>query len=168
VWIIFSGCQKENHREIISQTQKEDFSLMEEANKAAVKGDIIGCPIFPGDKMIITAYNDDGTPIHDPWILTYPQFGWTTRRYIHAWETDGFYMAASWLHYYTHYCEPANEIHTFKDPWRNWCPTYGTDEHLQVCQRRWHRGPYPFPPPNDAFILWDDFSCVQWNNPQEP
>jgi len=163
---LFLGCQKENHKDTIFQNQRENFSLMGEAEKAAVKGDIIGCPIFQGHKMIITAHNDNGTVIR-ACTLIYPQLGWETRRYIHAWETDGFYLAASWPHYYTHYCQPANETHTFRDPPRNWCNIYGSDEHLKVHQRVWHWGPYPFPPPNEAYVLWDDFSCVQTNNPEE-
>jgi len=165
-WIIFR-LSKENHKEIIFQNQKEDFSLMEEAEKAAVIGDIIGFLIFPGHRMIITAYNEDGSVIRS-WTLTYPQFGWETRRYTHAWESDGFYLVVPWFHYYTHYCEPANETHSFKDPARNWCNTYGSIQHLKVHQRVWHWGPYPFPPPNEAYILWDDFSSAQPNNPQQP
>lgn len=163
--ILFLGCQKELHKEIIflNQQGEEKYSVMgNEAQFGFITGRINAAIIKPGDMMLVRQVDISGWWTED--TLEYGEFNST---YLHHPYTNGFAINIITGTFYN-YCSPLNTTHIFLDPIRNHHGTnYWPLEHLKQHQRVWHYTDNPGPGPAYCWGVWDDFRSSTPNSPSE-
>jgi len=165
VWIIFSGCQKEEKK--ISGIENENIVIQRDrAEYGFVTGEIKVAFVKPNDTIVLYQRYENNGPIYK-YKLIYGGNWNDPRKYTHCATTDGFYFPSPLLHSYTHYCGPLNETHYFLDPPRNFCNVDTTYAHMRQHQRVWHHAWDPCLIPHFDLGLWDDFVSFQLNNPGE-
>lgn len=134
-----------------------------EAQMAFIIGDIRVALIKTGDTMVVT---QDYGNYQYRYKLIYGGNWNDSRRYIHWWKSDGFYIPRPYPHIYFNHCGPLGQTHIFLDPPRNFCDQDTTWAHLRQHQRVWH---HAYDPDGIYSIgLWDDFYSYSPNSPLEP